>query len=458
MTKKLYLTPLTTTSKDSKPPKLRNVLIQLSQRIPLTWRLVLTENNNVIYEVHSEQIDLYDEKETITEIADFIPKKPKPNPIQLQSYEQALREAQDYLSANFELARGYSIPFGRGIWARGNIPGDKRKDNAATANIDDNGYTIKVQINNFRGGVHDYQTFRYTDKDVIARQASYQDTYAKSVAECLKLQAEHILEYEAKVERETKKRLLLTYLHDCSRDGKVVVYTDQEHPYITKKHMQGVQGLLFSTVRDDDQNRAPAKSLLVPMYDIEGAVRSMQYIDQDCNKRFFAGFSSRALFFPVGLNAKRGIGYNLKYLVPKVPAGAKLILVEGVATAVALYKLLGRPMSVIVLACMSIGGIEQVLSELQKQTRISDSRVKVYLSPDNDAYKCDNVGAKKGKQLVTTYPFVKLVLPSFNVRNKLKVEGLSDWDDLYQLTQEHPDDTELVKEIDNQLNAFRSAG
>jgi putative DNA primase/helicase len=102
--------------------------------------------------------------------------------------------------------------------------------------------------------------------------------------------------------------------------------------YLTSKGLQVAvtdyglrQGTeLFNGYRPFDGAKA---SLIVPVMDIYGVIHSIQFIAPDGRKRFYAGGSIRGHFCPIGLQGE-----------PE-----KILIAEGVATALTLFEDTGLP-------------------------------------------------------------------------------------------------------------------
>lgn len=91
---------------------------------------------------------------------------------------------------------------------------------------------------------------------------------------------------------------------------------DPAHPYLVRKSMEA------------DPFRQAGDRLLVPMYDGEGALRNVQRIDPEGNKRFLRGGRTAGLFFLIGNVERRG---------------QTVCIGEGVATMAAIRRAAGHP-------------------------------------------------------------------------------------------------------------------
>ncbi|KAB2922683.1 MAG: hypothetical protein F9K25_19135 [Candidatus Contendobacter sp.] len=107
-----------------------------------------------------------------------------------------------------------------------------------------------------------------------------------------------------------------------------------DHPYLVKKGVS-IPGL-----------RATGDSLLVPLCDLSGTVRSLQYIAADGGKLFLKNAPKRGLFFTLGDLTSTDQAY----------------ITEGVATAASVYMATGLP----VVAAMDAGNLTPVAMALRQ--------------------------------------------------------------------------------------------
>ena len=87
------------------------------------------------------------------------------------------------------------------------------------------------------------------------------------------------------------------------------------HPYLTAKGVTAVPGLKLHKV-----------ALVVPVYDEEGKIVSLQFIGEDGGKKFLTGGRKRGCFFAIGKDASK-----------------PLHIAEGLATALSIYEATGNP-------------------------------------------------------------------------------------------------------------------
>ena len=130
-------------------------------------------------------------------------------------------------------------------------------------------------------------------------------------------------------------------------------FAKQEHPYLVRKHVQ-----VHCAKCNKDTN-----TLLIPLYDIEGELWSVQYIDIDGNKRFLAGGRKKGCFCPIGTLTDT------------------IYLCEGFATAATIFEATGK----YTVAAMDAGNMMPVASELVGKY----PNAKIVIAADNDWEKSD---------------------------------------------------------------------
>lgn len=177
-----------------------------------------------------------------------------------------------------------------------------------------------------------------------------------------------------------------------------------------------------------------SKSLVVPLYDVTGKLKSAQLIDEQGNKTFIKNSALKGNFFPIG----------------DVKNADTILICEGVATAASIAKNL--PKGVAVVACMSCGNLEHVTKNLLKQypdkgyAIMADNDLK---SADTNKINAGLVHAEKARQAVLDEkPYIKVVRPPLSFDELM--QGNSDFNDASKINPN------AVKEvIDNVVYAVR---
>ena len=166
-----------------------------------------------------------------------------------------------------------------------------------------------------------------------------------------------------------------------------------EHPYLTAKGVKAVSGLKVSTNPKYD-------SLIVPLYNREGALSGLQFIKPDGSKVFLTGTSKKGSFFPIG-------GEDVE---------KPLIICEGLATGLSLHECLGFP----VLVAFDAGNLLPVA----EMARARYPERKIILAADNDTETEGNPGVRYATAAALAVDGF-LAIPRYQ---SLPV----DWNDLHQ--------------------------
>ena len=178
------------------------------------------------------------------------------------------------------------------------------------------------------------------------------------------------------------------------------------HKYLQEK---GVEAFGLKQVDID----AEKSRLVIPLRNIEGELRGYQTIDQDGEKRFFAGMEKRGNFHLIG-----GEGKDL--------AASEIILCEGYATGASLHMASEKPVAV----AFDAGNLEIVATRLREKY----PQAQITICADNDhAVKRDdrlqNIGVAKAEQAARAVGG-KVIVPVFSREEKAK--GMTDFNDLHQ--------------------------
>ena len=155
-------------------------------------------------------------------------------------------------------------------------------------------------------------------------------------------------------------------------------FAKQEHPYLARKHVQAHCA----------KHNKNTNTLLIPLYDIEGELWSVQYIDIDGNKRFLAGGRKKGCFCPIGTLTDT------------------IYLCEGFATAATIFEATGK----YTVAAMDAGNMMPVASELVGKY----PNAKIVIAADNDWEKSDNTGVKYATEVAQKYGLA-ICVPQINV-------------------------------------------
>jgi len=175
---------------------------------------------------------------------------------------------------------------------------------------------------------------------------------------------------------------------------------DFDHPYLEKKRIGRY------TIRIDRLNNF----LVVPLYDINGKIISVQKILPDGTKRFFTGARSKGVFFPIGLNELKD-------------AKTPILLGEGVATMATVRELTGDKYPCV--AAMNCGNLGDVAKALK--SRYANP---IIIMADNDLGTQAKTGKNPGLDAANTVQnknqglIMGILIPPFQ-----NPEDGSDWND-----------------------------
>lgn len=160
------------------------------------------------------------------------------------------------------------------------------------------------------------------------------------------------------------------------------------HPYLTAKGVSAVSGLKLHN-----------GALVVSIQDKAGKVTSLQFIQDNGDKRFLSGGLKRGGYFPIGKDTSK-----------------PLVICEGLATGLSLYECLNYP----VLVAFDAGN----LSPVAQMARSIYPNRDIILAADNDTTTDGNPGVSQATKAALAVE-ATIAIPRMN---GAKV----DWNDLYQ--------------------------
>lgn len=230
-------------------------------------------------------------------------------------------------------------------------------------------------------------------------------------------------EYEKKAteERERRKAEREARELEASEHARVLFESLNEapktHKYLIKKAIQS-HGLKIQ-----DQ------SLVVPLRDGQGIVRSIQWIQEDGTKRFYPGANLKGLYWSVGLKSENGN--------PK-----EIYLCEGMATGAKIYEVTKKAV-VSAITCHNLEDTAKNLKELYPK-----SEVIIFADDDGETERKRkrNPGIETAQKVVKNGHASLYISPPFE-----KVEDGTDWDD-YALKY---GEERCAREIENQIETAR---
>ncbi|HEC07860.1 MAG TPA: toprim domain-containing protein, partial [Thiolapillus brandeum] len=168
----------------------------------------------------------------------------------------------------------------------------------------------------------------------------------------------------------------------------------ERHPYLDTKgvHSYGIrlttQPLEIPFSWRDKPQFIPANSLVIPLTDTGGVIHSLQFIDEQGNKRFLAGGAIQGHFFPLG---------DLSH-------AETILIAEGFATAATLDMVTDHT----AVAAFNAGNLKPVAVNL----KAAYPRAEFIICADNDRFTDDNPGITKAREAAVAIG-AKLAIPKF---------------------------------------------
>jgi putative DNA primase/helicase len=201
----------------------------------------------------------------------------------------------------------------------------------------------------------------------------------------IEIQQKRELQRSAKEEQYLKAAKKARNLYESS------VKASPTHPYLISK---GVKPTGIRQLRDD---------LLIPIYDQQQQIQTLQIISPDGSKKLFPGGKKKGGFFVVG----------------DWTSNLKLYVAEGWATAASVNELTGEPCACVV----DCGNLDPAIAAIKGWLSPS---WEICIAADNDWETDGNPGLAKAAEAAIKYK-TTLWYPPFTDEDK----GLSDWNDWY---------------------------
>ena len=209
-------------------------------------------------------------------------------------------------------------------------------------------------------------------------------------------------EYQKKAEEERKRREAERKQKqlEASEHARILFESLKEapgdHKYLRTKQIYSY-GL-----------RINDKSLAVPLRDIKGIVRSIQWINEDGSKRFYSGASIDGLFWSVALDTLKG------------DTTERIYICEGMATGAKAYELTATPTAA-ALTCANLTKLAEIL-------RASYPKAEIVILADDDRETENNrqfnPGLREAAKAVKAGHADVYISPPFE-----SIEDGTDWDD-----------------------------
>ena len=161
-----------------------------------------------------------------------------------------------------------------------------------------------------------------------------------------------------------------------------------EHSYLTNKMVEATQNIYAGN----------DSTITVPLYNVDGRLKSAQYIDADGNKRFAKNTNKVGAFHIVDGNAA-----DLK-------SATSIIIAEGYATAASINEAVKEP-GLKVIAAMSANNLEHTVKAITEKY----PAINIVIAADNDIEnKVGNIGLNAAKNVSEKYKNVTVAIPKIN--------------------------------------------
>lgn len=155
------------------------------------------------------------------------------------------------------------------------------------------------------------------------------------------------------------------------------------HPYLVKKHV-GVGANV----------RIYKNQLVIPLINISGELRTLQFIDSDGKKRFLAEGKKRGCFYALG----------------ELRAAETIYICEGYATGMSLNKIVSP-----VVVCFDAGNLKPVAINIRRK----HPNTPIVVCADNDYGNEPNTGLQKAYEAAIAISDARVIYPQVNDFNDM---------------------------------------
>ena len=169
-------------------------------------------------------------------------------------------------------------------------------------------------------------------------------------------------------------------------------------------------------------------SLVVPLYDINGNFKSVQFISPDGTKKFFPEAPVKGAFFSIAKDTLKP--ENVRELV--------IIVCEGMATGATIYALTNMP----TFAAMNCGNMFEVAKALKEKY----PKFKIVIAADNDHKTKGNPGLTTANDVCKRLNLNGVVYPVFT-----EDDSGTDWNDYFDKHKEDKTREDLTSQIKKML-------
>ena len=274
---------------------------------------------------------------------------------------------------------------------------------------------------NWRTDVHETWCFKRDDLDDEGK-AYFTDKKFKLSMEQLAKRREQILKEGLEQQQEASRKARELW-------NKLSVLATYNYPYLAIKKVDAWGGIkiqfnLNATMYGSAYGPKEGE-LVIPLYNINGDIQSLQFIYPDGSKRFFEGAPVKGAFFHINLDEH--------YLT--LHKDMPILLCEGYATAATIFQITKMP----TVAAMNAGNLYSVAQALQ--AKYPDR--KIIIMADNDRKPgCSNVGLNKARKARDELGLQAVIFPPFE-DNELG----SDWNDYEALYGQQETSKLLMRQL-----------
>ena len=197
-------------------------------------------------------------------------------------------------------------------------------------------------------------------------------------------------------QREAKEEQERCYLEVSTQAQKIwqeLTKVQDDHPYLFRKQVASYN--LRYNVKTN--------GLVIPLYDDNGKIWSLQYINEAGEKKFLFGGRKKGCYFGISK-----------------PLNNKLLVCEGYATGASLFKATGIGVAI----AFDAGNLKPVCEALSKKY----PNLEIFICADNDQFNEVNVGVNKANEAAHAIN-AKVIIPQFK---DLSTKP-TDFNDLYIL-------------------------
>lgn len=201
-------------------------------------------------------------------------------------------------------------------------------------------------------------------------------------------------QYKRLAKLNAEKKIEQEKLHDEAAKQAFTLWRSlpnagNNHPYLIKKCLvkKGIVELFSKPtgIKVDEDNR-----LVIPMYNIHGDIRDVQFIDSHGHKLFAHGCQKKGCFYTIG-NFD-----NLKTI-------HTIYLCEGFATGVTLSRVFHH-----VVVCFDASNLKHVAVEIRRKY----PNIPIVICADNDCENDVNTGVTKADEAAAAIANASVIIPS----------------------------------------------